>query len=442
MYTFDWSAILSRPRNKGPVSPGDSATAGLAGAAPRSLASRVSPTVWALGFTSLLTDISSEMVASILPMYLVLQLGLSPVAFGVIDGLYQGVAALVRIAGGVLGDRWRRYKEMAAVGYGVSAVCRLLILVAGSGWTTIAGIVAIDRIGKGLRTAPRDALIALRSRSEDLATSFGVHRALDAVGAFMGPVVAFLILAKMPGAFDVLFMTSFVVAVLGLGVILLFVNPSSPSEAVAGRPPRAREALALLGEPRFRAIALTALILGVPTISDSFIFLALQARLQTGATAFPLFYVGTSIFTAILAAPAGRLADSFGRGRVLLAGYLLLWLAYLTVLQSATGIIAIALPLLLLGGYYAATDGVLTAMASAELPQSATGSGLALLATITNLARLTASILFGTIWSLWGVRAATWTYVLMLAVACGLASVILANARNVGAAREADGAAG
>ena len=441
MYTFDWSALLNRPA-KGALSPGDTAPAALASAVPRSLADRVSPTVWALGFTSLLTDISSEMVASILPMYLVLQLGLSPVAFGLIDGLYQGVAALVRIAGGVLGDRWRRYKEMAALGYGVSAACRLLILAAGSGWTAIAGIVAIDRIGKGLRTAPRDALIALRSRSEDLATSFGVHRALDAVGAFLGPVVAFVILARMPGGFDVLFMTSFVVAMIGLGVILLFVDPAVPAKAVATAPPRAREAFALLGAPRFRSIALTALILGLPTISDSFIFLALQARLQTGAPAFPLFYVGTSVFTAILAAPAGRCADTFGRGRMLLAGYVLLWLAYLTVLQSSTGLVAMVLPLMLLGGYYAATDGVLTAMASAELPPEATGSGLALLATITNVARFTASILFGTIWSVGGMRVATWTFVGMLAIACGLASVILAGARSAAASGRADDIAG
>src|SRR4051794_12572358 len=188
MYAIDWSAIFGRAPSKSatPAAGTDAATAVRPEA--RSFFSRISPTVWALGFTSMLTDVSSEMVASVLPMYLVLQLGISPVAFGVIDGLYQGIAALVRIAGGVLADRSRRYKELAAVGYGLSAACRLLILAAGAAWTTIAGVVAIDRIGKGLRTAPRDALISLRSRSEDLATAFGVHRALDAAGAFIGPV--------------------------------------------------------------------------------------------------------------------------------------------------------------------------------------------------------------------------------------------------------------
>jgi nitrate/nitrite transporter NarK len=147
--------------------------------------------VWALGITSLLTDVSSEMVSSILPVYLVLYLGMSPLAFGVVDGLYQGAAALVRIAGGILADRWRRHKELAALGYGLSAACRRLIFVAGNAWTAIAGIIAIDRIGKGIRTAPRDALISQRTPSHSLATAFGVHRSLDAAGAMLGPVLTF-----------------------------------------------------------------------------------------------------------------------------------------------------------------------------------------------------------------------------------------------------------
>src|SRR5262245_19469339 len=156
MYSIDWAAILGLARKRA------------------TWLQRISPTVWGLGATSILTDVSSEMVASVLPMYLVLQLGVSPVAFGLIDGLYQGIAALVRIVGGVLADRSRRFKELAALGYGVSAACRLLILAAGAAWGTIAGVVAMDRIGKGLRTAPRDALLSLRTHSEDLATAFGL----------------------------------------------------------------------------------------------------------------------------------------------------------------------------------------------------------------------------------------------------------------------------
>ena len=146
VYAIAWAIIFSRKDRS-------------AGTARTTSFPALNRTVWALGLTSLFTDISSEMVACILPVYLVLHLGLSPLAFGVIDGLYQGAAALVRIAAGVLADRWRRHKEIAAAGYGLSAACRLLILAAGSTWSTIAGVVAVDRLGKGIRTAPRDALI-------------------------------------------------------------------------------------------------------------------------------------------------------------------------------------------------------------------------------------------------------------------------------------------
>ena len=361
MYSIDWTAILGLARKRAPGSAPDLEA--------RRWLQRISPTVWALGFTSLLTDVSSEMVASVLPMYLVLQLGISPVAFGLIDGLYQGTAALVRILGGVLADRSRKYKELAAVGYGASAACRLLIIAAGAAWTTIAGVVAIDRIGKGLRTAPRDALIALRCRSEDLATAFGVHRALDAAGAFIGPVVAFLLLARMRGAFDVLFVASFVVAVLGVAVLWLFVEPTTRAEldrAGAEQAP-AVSAWKVMGRPRLLALTSCAFLLGLPTISDSFLFLSLQSNLNSAATAFPLFYVGTSISTALLAVPAGRSADRLGRSAVLLLGYCFLAIAYLVTLGAATTAAAVVC-LVFLGAYYAATDGVLMAIAGRLLP--------------------------------------------------------------------------
>ena len=180
----------------------------------RSRVPGVSATVWALGFTSLLTDISSEMVSSVLPIYLVLFMGMSPLMFGVVDGIYQGAAAIVRVAAGVLSDRWNRHKEVASWGYGLSAASRLLILSAGSAWASIAAIIALDLVGKGIRTAPRDALIAKRSKLPELATAFGVHRSLDAAGAMLGPVAAFALLALMPNKFDVLFVASFGIAII------------------------------------------------------------------------------------------------------------------------------------------------------------------------------------------------------------------------------------
>ena len=151
---------------------------------------RVSANVVALGMVSLVTDVSSEMVTAVLPLYLVLGLGLNPLQFGLLDGLYAGATALVRVLGGHLADRWRRLKAVAGFGYGLSAVCKLGLVAAGSSVAAIGVVLAADRTGKGLRTGPRDALISLSSEPGTLGRSFGVHRALDTVGAFLGPLVA------------------------------------------------------------------------------------------------------------------------------------------------------------------------------------------------------------------------------------------------------------
>jgi MFS family permease len=387
---------------------------------------RVSGTVWALGFTSLLTDVSSEMVASVLPIYLVFQVGLSPLAFGVIDGLYQGVAALVRVGAGIFADRWQRYKEIATAGYALSALCRLAILAAGTSASSIAAVIALDRIGKGVRTAPRDALISLRSSCRDLATSFGVHRSLDAMGAMLGPVVAFLVLARLPGAFDVLFVAGFAIAAVGVAVIVLFVPGTPRQETRASASLSWQGMWATAKTARFRAILIAAFVLSVPTISDSFIFLYLQQRFDFVPTAFPLLYVGTSVATSVFAVPFGRAADRWGRTKVLLGGYVLLISVYLAILVPVSSAAFVIVPLALLGGYYAATDGVLTAMAAAVLPSSMSGTGLAAVATVVNIGRFLASVIFGFVWVALDVDSAVLVFLvaLLLAIVAGGALLV------------------
>lgn len=425
MYAIDWSTLLTRTHRNCSACVTCPHTNKADQAVARRWLPAVSPTVWALGFTSMFTDISSEMVASILPMYLVLQLGMQPFAFGIIDGVYQGAAALVRVIGGVVADRWQRHKEVATTGYALSAVCRVALLAAGSTWGAIAAIVAVDRIGKGVRTAPRDALISLRSPCRDLATAFGVHRGLDALGAMLGPLAAFVLLAAMPGRFDVLFAASFVVAVIGVAVIVLFVEPVAEGTRKKAQALASTPAMDVFRAPRFRAILIAGSLLGLPTISDAFIFLSLQQRLDMGVMVFPLFYVATSLFTAIFSVPFGRLADRFGRTPVLLGGYALLAIVYVTLFipqgSAAFAVVALAL----LGAYYAATDGVLTAMAAAVLPPGSSGSGLAYFATATNVARIVASVLFGLLWSRAGLPAATGWYLGALVVAIVAAAVML-----------------
>jgi len=141
------------------------------------LRQRVGGTVLLLGTCSLLTDISSEMVSAILPLYLVATLGFSPLQYGIVDGLYQGASAIVRLAAGFLGDRLSRHKAVASFGYGLSAVCKLGLAAIGGAWAGLSAIILLDRTGKGLRTAPRDAMISMTAPKEELGLAFGVHRA-------------------------------------------------------------------------------------------------------------------------------------------------------------------------------------------------------------------------------------------------------------------------
>lgn len=192
----------------------------------------VPSTVLVLGVVSLITDISSEMVTAVLPLYLVAELGLSPLGFGVLDGVYNGVSALVRLVGGRLSDRrgGAGHKAVAAVGYGLSALCKPLLLLVHS-LPLIGVVLAVDRTGKGLRTAPRDAMISLAAEPATRGRAFGVHRAMDTAGALCGPLVAFLLLRAAAEGYDAVFTVSFCVAVLGVVVLLLFV----PGRTVPGR---------------------------------------------------------------------------------------------------------------------------------------------------------------------------------------------------------------
>jgi MFS family permease len=380
--------------------------------------------VLALGTVSLVTDVSSEMVTAVLPLYLVTGLGLSPLGYGLLDGVYNGFSALVRLVGGHLADRGGgRHKWVAGVGYGISAVCKPLLLVAHS-LTPIGLVLAADRTGKGLRTAPRDALISLSSTAESRGRAFGVHRAMDTAGALLGPLVAFLILRATVDGYDAVFTVSFCVAALGVLVLVLFV-PRRGGEAVAARKrPDLRGALRLLRGRDLRRITVCALLLGLATVSDSFVYLLLQRRLGVPDRWFALLPLGTASAFLLLAVPLGRVADRVGRWAVFLAGHGALLLAYGLLLTSWHGTALPYVVLALHGGFYAATDGVLMAAASDGVPEALRSSGLALVQTGQALARFTCSLLFGAAWTVWGDRAALSGAAVALA-ACALFSLTL-----------------
>jgi len=392
---------------------------------------RVARVVVLLGLTSLVTDISSEMVATVLPLYLITIGGFTPLAYGIIDGLYQGATSLVGLASGFVGDRFRRHKDVAATGYGLSAVSKLLLATAGTAVSAVGAIVLLDRAGKGIRTAPRDTMISLSTPPERLGAAFGVHRALDTTGAVLGPILAFALLAVAPLAFHALFLVSFCIAIAGLGILVLLVQPQGVAAADAPeRPPSLRGAFALVREPRYRSLLIAGGALSLATSSDAFIFLTLQRKLELGTPTFPLLFVGSAAIYMVLAVPVGRLADRVGRGRVLLGGYALLLGVYAALLLPADGWPVLVATLGLLGAYYAATDGVLMALGSALVPDEIRGSGLALLGTTTSVARLVASLLFGALWTLWGINAAVAWFGVALVAAMALSALLLTRGHD------------
>ncbi|MER7813626.1 MFS transporter [Streptomyces sp900116325] len=393
------------------------------GTAPARRRVAVAPTVLALGTVSLITDVSSEMVTAVLPLYLVAGLGLSPLGFGLLDGVYNGFSALVRLVGGHFADRGGgRHKPVAIIGYGLSALCKPLLLIAHT-LTPIGLVLAADRTGKGLRTAPRDALISLSSPPEARGRAFGVHRAMDTAGALLGPLAAFLILRATVDGYDAVFTVSFCVAVVGVLVLVLFVPGGAAARRTdqAAQRPRStlRAALALLRQPGIRRICICALLLGLATVSDSFVYLLLQRRLGVPDRWFALLPIGTAAAFLLLALPLGRLADRVGPWRVFLAGHGALLGAYGLLLSSWHGTALPYVVLVLHGSFYAATDGILMAAASESVPEELRSSGLALVQTGQAVARFVCSLAFGAAWTAWGDR----TALLAAAVALALCAV-------------------
>lgn len=385
---------------------------------------RLPGTVLALGAVSLVTDISSEMVTAVLPLYLVLGLGLSPLQFGFLDGLLNGAAALVRLLGGHFADRGHRHKRVAGLGYALSACSRLGLLLAGGATGGIAAALAADRVGKGIRTAPRDALITLSSHPDDLGRSFGVHRAMDTTGALLGPLAAFALLWASAGAYDAVFVVSFCVGLLGVLLLVLYVpghrQPAALPPSPAPRPaPRTGTPFRALRDPVFRRILAAAALLGAATIGDAFVYLLLQRRLGLSAAWFPLLPLGAAATYLLLAVPAGRIADRIGRRLPFLYGHLALLGAYGALLAPDRGPAALLLVpvLVLLGVFYATTDGVLMALAGPVLPAEGRAGGLALLQTGQAVARMLAAAGFGAAWTVWGPGHALWAAVAALLAA-------------------------
>lgn len=399
--------------------------------------SRVPRMVVFIGCVSLLTDVAAEMVASVLPLYLFMVLRLSPLEYGWVDGLFNGSSAIVRVWFAHWADRTQQHKRIAVLGYALSALSRIGLFVAGlGGWISVAVVLLLDRIGKGIRTAPRDAMIAQCTSAPALGAAFGVHRAMDAVGALAGPLLATGLLLAFPGRFDVVFAVSIVFALAGLVVLARWVKmptattplegsassaaPPSPTEAIpAGQAPAAQPGAAwraLLHAP-YLALCGCCALLALFTVSDGMVYAGLQARGRVEPAWLPMLFVATAGVFMVAAVPIGRLSDRLGPMTVFAAGHLGLVAMYaLAGLDMLPATATIAATVALLGLYYAATDGVVMALVARGLPAGIRTTGMALVTSVIGLARMAASVVFGWCWTEWSHEAAMGVFATGLAI--------------------------
>ncbi|GAB2849516.1 MFS transporter [Lentzea nigeriaca] len=356
---------------------------------------RLPGTVFALGTVSLLTDISAEMITAFLPVYLLFTLQLGYAQFGLLDGIYTGATAVLRLVGGGISDKFRKPKAVAAAGYGLSAATKVFFPLVGASPFGIGALMAADRAGKGIRTAPRDAMISLATPEDRLGAAFGVHRSMDTFGALLGPLVTFLLLAQIGMVPGPIFAVSAAFAVIGLIVLISFVRDTPVKEQPKGPRPSFKAGLGLLNDQNFRRTTISAGLLGLATVSDAFVYVLVQKATGISLGYLPLLPLGTAVVFLAAAAPLGKLADRVGRWRMFLAGHALLLGVYALLFVAEGGMVVAVVTLLLHGLFYAATDGVLSAKVSESAPESLRASGLSVVQTGQALGRLVSSVAFG-----------------------------------------------
>jgi MFS family permease len=355
--------------------------------------------VWVLGFVSLLMDVSSEMIHALLPIYLVAVLGTSTLTVGVIEGIAEATAAITKIFSGALSDRLGRRKLLAALGYGLAAFTKPVFPMATSvGWLVAARFV--DRIGKGIRGAPRDALVADLAPPEVRGASFGLRQSLDTVGAFLGPLLAIALMWLTADDYRAVFWVAVVPAFLSFGLIALAVKePDRPAGLRTVRSPLSLAELARLG-PAFWWIVTIAAVFTLARFSEAFLILR-ALSVGVPAALAPAVMVVMNVVYAASAYPAGTLSDRVDRVAVLVIGLAVLIAADL-VLGLAGGVAGVAVGIVLWGLHMGLTQGLLATLVADVAPAELRGTAFGMFNLVTGIALLAASVIAGGLWDLAG----------------------------------------
>ena len=348
-----------------------------------------------LGITSLLTDISSEMVYPILPIYLITRLGVSPAILGLIEGIAESLASLLKVFSGYFSDKIKSRKPFTILGYASSTLGKFFLYISTSWGYVLVGRI-VDRFGKGLRTAPRDALIAESSKQGRRGRAFGLHRAMDSIGASLGVLLAYFFIVRHKGDFKIIFLFSLIPAFLGL-LFLFFIKEKKPEVKIS------QEKLKFGWKALDKRLKLFLIFTFIFTLGNSSNqFLLLRAKnLGNPLPTVILFYLVYNIVYALISYPAARLSDRIGRKKLLVWGYLFYGLVYLGfAVNHSSGMFWLLFGIY--GLYIGFTEGVEKALIADVAPVDLRATVIGLHATLVGIGLLPASLFAGILWKFIG----------------------------------------
>ena len=371
--------------------------------------------VWALGFVSMFMDISSEMVHGLLPVFLVSVLGASVLTVGLIEGLAEATVSVTKLFSGTLSDYLGKRKLLAVVGYGVAALSKPVMPLAPSvAW--VFGARVLDRMGKGIRGAPRDALVGDISPPHVRGAAYGLRQSLDTVGAFIGPLLAIAFMALLAGDIRSVFWIAVIPAFISVGILVVAVKEPQQRGEAAARPQLRAADFRRLGRA-YWSLLLVAVVFTFSRFSEAFLVLR-AAHVGLSAGLVPLVLVVMSVAYAVSAYPAGRLSDRMDRYHLLAVGFATM-VAANVVLALAPGIASVLAGVALWGLHMGLTQGLFAALVADTSPPRLRGTAFGVFNLATGIVVLAASLLAGWLWDLYGPTAA-------FATGAGFASVALA----------------
>jgi len=354
-----------------------------------------------LGLVSLFTDISSEMIYPLVPLYLTAVLGASPAALGIIEGIAESLASLLKIGSGRMADRLDWRKPLAIAGYGLSGVAKVLFAVATS-WTGILWARVGDRFGKGIRTAPRDALIADACDDKTRGKAFGLHRAMDTAGAVIGIAVAYWLFTQYNGNYITVFWLSVIPAVIGVLLLLLISDTGkSTAQAVKKLTFSWREL-----DSRLKYFIVVSFLFNLGNSSNQFLLVRASTDGFDPAQVI-LLYLLMNVTYLLISYPAGLLSDRMGRRALLVTGYFVYGLVYVGFALAHSSWALISL-FGVYGLYIGLTEGVEKALLADIAPSSQKASVYGLHALVVGAALLPASVIAGFLWNAFGAAAPFW----------------------------------